>query len=211
MPRVFGRQLHAARWSIVIAVGIDPSLTSTGVAVLVDGRLRHFGRYGRDGHNGASWASRSNRVRQSRSMVYRAAVTCGRPDCVVIEGHPYAVGNQGNEFDRAGLWHLIFEAFAARDIPVVVVDNKKAKAWVTGAGNASKPDMMAVIDAWYLGQIEPPLSKWRKKDNPDDVADAIAYATMAAFKLGDPIPFEPKERHRTSLQLLAWPAMEGGR
>lgn len=189
----------------MIGVGIDTSLTSTGVAVLVDGKPVHYGRFGREGHNGASWASRSNRIRQSRTMIYQAATHAGRPDLVVIEEHPYAVGNQGNEFDRSGLWHLVYEAFAARGIPVIVVGNKKAKAWVTGAGNAQKPDMIAMIDEWYAGQLAEPLASWRKNQHPDDVADALALATMAAFKMGDPIPFEPKDRHRAALALLPWP------
>ena len=187
----------------MIAVGLDTSLTSTGVGVLVDGKPVHFGRFGREGHNGASWASRSNRIRKSRSMIYQAATTAGRPDIVVIEKHPYAVGNQGNEFDRAGLWHLIYEAFAARDIPVVVVENTTGKAWVTGAGRATKEQVIAVIDQWY--PLDRPLSTWRKNEHPDDVADALGYATMGAFKMGDPIPFEPKERHHTALALLPWP------
>lgn len=189
----------------MIAVGIDTSLTSTGVGVLVDGRPKHYGRFGREGHNGASWASRSNRIRQSRSMVYQAATAAGRPDLVIIEEHPYAVGNQGNEFDRAGLWHLVYEAFAARTIPVVVVGNKTAKAWVTGAGNAQKTDVIATIDEWFAGDLAEPLSTWRKNQHPDDVADALGLATMGAFKMGDPLPFEPKPRHASALSLLPWP------
>jgi crossover junction endodeoxyribonuclease RuvC len=195
----------------MIAVGIDPSLTSTGVGVLVDGKPIHYGRFGRDGHNGASWASRSNRIRQSRSMVYRAATQAGTPDLVLIEEHPYAIGNQGNEFDRAGLWHLIFEAFAAREIPVVVIGNAKAKAWITGAGRASKDDIVATIDQWYAGQLAEPLASWPKKAKADDVADALGLATIGAYKLGDPIPFEPKERHRTALVALPWPKIAQAR
>lgn len=190
----------------MIAVGIDPSLTSTGVAVLVDGRSAHYGRYGRDGHNGATYTSRSRRVRKMITDVTRAALTGGTPDVFVIEEHPYAVGNQGNEFDRAAIWHGIYGNLDARSIPGVVVNNSTGKAWVTGAGKASKQDMIAVIDEWYAGQIEPPLKKWRiTVDHPDDIADAFGYATMGAYKLGDPLPFEPKERHRTALALLPWP------
>lgn len=196
----------------MIAVGIDPSLTSTGVAVLVDGRPAHYGRYGRDGQNGASYHSRNNRVRQLRTEVWKAATAAGTPDLVVIEEHPYAVRISGSEFDRAGLWHMIFEAFDARQIPTVVVGNTTGKAWVTGAGRASKLDMIATIDEWFAGQIEPPLAKWRiTVDHPDDVADALGYATMGAFKLGDPIPFEPKKRHETALALLPWPKVARAR
>lgn len=196
---------------MAIAVGIDPSLTSTGVAVLVDGRPAHYGRYGRDGHNGATYHSRSNRIRQLRTEVWKAATAAGRPDIVVIEEHPYAISVSGFEFDRAGLWHMIFEAFDARAIPSVIVGNTTAKAWVTGAGNASKLDVIATIDQWFAGQLTKPLSSWRKKDNPDDVADALGYAVIGAYKLGDPIPFEPKDRHHTALQTLPWPTIARAR
>lgn len=190
---------------MAIAVGIDPSLTSTGVAVLVDGRPAHYGRYGRDGHNGASYHSRNNRIRQLRTEVYKAATVAGTPDLIVIEEHPYAVRISASEFDRSALWHMIFEAFDARGIPSVVVGNTTGKAWVTGAGNASKADVIAAVDEWFAGQLDTPLAAWRKKDNPDDVADALGYATIGAYKLGDPIPFEPKDRHRTALMTLPWP------
>lgn len=190
----------------MIAVGIDPSLTSTGVAVLVAGQLKHYGRYGRDGQNGASYTTRSRRVRRMIREVTEAAFAGGKPDVFVIEEHPYAVGNQGNEFDRAAIWHGIYGNMDAREVPGVVVNNKTAKSWVTGIGNPGKTGVIEVIDDWYAGQIDPPLKKWRKTvDHPDDVADAIGFATMGAYKLGDPIPFEPKERHRTALALLPWP------
>ncbi|GFG65798.1 hypothetical protein MKUB_32880 [Mycobacterium kubicae] len=196
----------------MIAVGIDPSLTSTGVAVLADGKLAHYGRYGREGHNGATYVTRSRRVRRMIREVTEAAFTAGTPDVFVIEEHPYAVGNQGNEFDRAAIWHGIYGNLDARGVAGVVVNNSTGKAWVTGAGRASKRDMMAAIDAWYAGQINPPLLKLRiTVDHPDDLADAIGYATMGAFKLGDPIPFEPKKRHTTALALLPWPKIARAR
>lgn len=85
------------------------------------------------------------------------------------------------------------EAFDARGIPVVVISNTTGKAWVTGAGRASKLDMIDTIDEWF-GDHNAPLAKWRKKDNPDDVADALGYAN-GRVQAGDPVPFEPKERH----------------
>lgn len=194
----------------MIAVGIDPSLTSTGVGVLVDGRIQLAERFGRPGQDGASYHSRSNRIRMLRTEVFKAAIIAGRPDVVVMEEQPYQMNSPGT-FDRSGLWHMIFEAFDARGIPVVIVGNQTGKAWVTGAGGASKLDMIEVIDEWYADQLEKPLAAWRKKDNPDDVADALGYATMGAFKLGDPIPFEPKDRHRTALELLPWPKIARAR
>lgn len=194
----------------MIAVGIDPSLTSTGVVVLVDGRPAHYGRYGRDGTNGASYTSRSRRVRKLIGEATRAALTCGTPDLFVIE-EQIGVRFSGSEFDRSAVWHGIFGNLDARDVPGVVVGNTTGKAWVTGAGRATKDDVIAVIDEWFADQLDKPLGSWRKKDNPDDVADAFGYATMGAYKLGDPIPFEPKERHKTALALLPWPKIARAR
>lgn len=195
----------------MIAVGIDPSLTSTGVAVLVDGQIAHAERYGRDGHNGATYVTRSRRIRRMIRETTTAALSHGTPDVFVIEEHPYAVGNQGNEFDRAAIWHGIYGNLDARNIPGVVVNNATGKTWVTGAGHASKLDMIAAIDEWYANQLPKPLVDWPKKDNADDVADALGYATMGAYKLGDPLPFEPKDRHRTALLTLPWPKIARAR
>ena len=184
----------------MIAVGIDPSLTSTGVAVLVDGKPELYQRYGRDGHNGATYTTRSRRVRRVIREVTQAALAGGVPDVFVIEEHPYAVGNQGNEFDRAAVWHGIFGNMDARDIPGVVVNNSTGKSWVTGAGRADKSEVIAVVEEWYGITLD----DW-KKLHRGDVADALGYATMGAYKLGDPLPFEPKERHRTALLTLPWP------
>lgn len=195
----------------MIAVGVDPSLTSTGVGVLVDGRVKLAARFGRSGSHAESYRTRNNRIRRLRTEVYQAATSAGRPDVVVMEEHPHGVRISASEFDRSGLWHMLFEAFDARAIPVIVVGNTVGKSWVTGAGHATKEDVIAVIDEWHAGDYAPPLGEWRKKDNPDDVADALGYATMGAFKLGDPIPFEPKPRHTTALALLPWPKIATAR
>ena len=189
----------------MIAVGIDPSLTSSGVAVIVDGRLAHYSRWGRAGTHGESYTTRNRRVRRMVREVTAAALSCGTPDVFVIE-EQIGMRFSGSEFDRSGVWHGIFGALDAREIGGVVVANATHKTWITGHGGANKAEVIAVIDEWFAGEIDPPLAKLRKtKDGPDDLADAIGFATIGAFKLGDPIPFEPKDRHYSALALLPWP------
>lgn len=196
----------------MIAAGIDPSLTSTGVGVLVDGKLAHAARYGRPGHNGASHLTRINRNRILRTEVFKAAISCGTPDLVIMEDHPHGIATRTiHDYDRAGLWHMLGEVFVAHKIPIVIVHPTVHKTWVTGAGHASKLDVIEVIDEWYASQLPKPLAAWRKNENPDDVADALGYATIGAYKLGDPLPFEPKDRHRTGLMLLPWPKIARAR
>lgn len=193
----------------MIAVGLDTSLVSSGVAVLVDGKIARVERFGRPGHNGASYTTRSRRVRRMIREVTEAALSCGTPDVFVIEEHPYAVGNQGNEFDRAAIWHGVYGNMDARNIPGVVVNNTTGKMWVTGIGNVGKAAVIDVIDQWYAGtygdQLPAKLGAMPKSHHPDDLADALGYATMGAYKLGEQLPFEPKERHRTALLTLPWP------
>lgn len=196
----------------MIAAGVDPSLTSTGVGVLVDGKLKHAARYGRAGHNGASHLSRIQRNRTLRTEVFKAATIAGKPDIVVMEDHPHGIATRTvHDFDRGGLWHMLGEVFVAYGIPLVIVHPSTHKTWVTGAGNASKLDVIEAIDEWYADQLDKPLAEWRPSQNPDDVADALGYATIGAYKLGDPIPFEPKMRHQTGLAQLPWPKIARAR
>lgn len=196
----------------MIAAGVDPSLTSTGVAVQKNGRLVHAARYGREGKNGASHLTRIQRNRTLRTEVYKAATIAGKPDIVVMEDHPHGIATRTvHDFDRSGLWHMIAEVFVAYGIPLVIVYPSVHKAWVTGAGNASKLDVIETIDEWYGDQLDKPLAEWRPSQHPDDVADAIGYATIGTYKLGDPLPFEPKMRHQTGLALLPWPKIARAR
>ncbi|MCV7358501.1 crossover junction endodeoxyribonuclease RuvC [Mycolicibacterium fluoranthenivorans] len=179
----------------MIVVGIDPSLTSTGVAVIKDGRLVHHNHHGRPGKNGASYQSRSRRIRRLAADVVND-VGRWKPDLAAIEQHPYAVGHQGNEFDRAGLWHGIFGQLDWLGIPTVVVHPSTHKVWLTGKGNSKKAEVVAAVQAMYPGQTI----------TCDDEADAIGHALIGAFHLGEPMPFDVKPRHTTGLEKVQWPA-----
>lgn len=102
-----------------VVVGIDPSLTSAGVAILHDGKPIHTSHHGYSGHNGATYQTRSRRVRWTCGQILDALREyCTRPDLVVIEGPAYS-RNTGSAFDRAGLWHGIYAALKAARITVV--------------------------------------------------------------------------------------------
>lgn len=181
----------------MIVAGIDPSLTSAGVAILNAGRPTMVARFGHGGHNGASYQLRSRRVRKQVADVTRAI---GRPDLAVIEEHPYAVRISAGEFDRSALWHGIYGQLDAKGIPVVVMNNTTAKKWITGKGNAKKADIIAAVNEWWSDdELFEPV-------DCDDIADALGLAAIGAFHLGDPMPFPVKDRHTTGLEKVAWPA-----
>lgn len=179
----------------MIVVGIDPSLTSAGVAILTNGQPTMVARYGFSGHNGASYQARSRRVRKQVQDVTRA---CLSANLVVIEEHPYAIRLSASEFDRSGLWHGIYGSLDAHKVPIAVVANTTAKKWITGKGNAKKPEIMPIINDWYADQMPYPI-------DCDDIADALGLAAMGAHHLGEPMPFELKPRHTTGLEAVQWP------
>lgn len=181
----------------MIVAGIDPSLTSAGVAVLRDGKPVHTSHHGfhRKGHYNDQ--RRSRRIRHQERLTYTAATSCGKPDLVVIE-RPLTIVKSADAFDRYELAQRLYGDFDhALGGRVVYMHNTTAKVWVTGKGNASKDDTIAAVEEWWPG-IEIAC---------DDEADALGLATIGAFHLGDPMPFTPKPRHTTGLEKVHWPAM----
>jgi crossover junction endodeoxyribonuclease RuvC len=180
----------------MIVAGIDPSLTSAGVAILTNGTPTHISRHGFPGHNGATYQTRSRRIRKQVRDITQAV---GHPDLAIIEEHPYAIRISASEFDRSGLWHGIYGALDAKNIPIVVMNNMTAKAWITGTGRATKADIIATINAWWRNTaLFEPIDS-------DDIADALGLAAIGAHHLGDPLPFPTKPRHTTALENIQWP------
>lgn len=176
----------------MIIAGIDPSLTSAGVAVLVDGHPKPLSHHGFPGHNGASYQQRNRRGRWTAAQIRDAAFAHGKPDLAVIEAQPQHIQGQGIA-DRSYLWGKIFETFDWPGVPVVAVNPKTLKVWVTGRGNASKAEMVEAVQAWFPTL---PIAC-------DDEADALALALVGAHHLDEPMPFTPKPRH--DLPQLDWP------
>lgn len=181
----------------MIVAGIDPSLTNTGIAILHNGAPILLHAHGYTGHDADSYTIRNRRIRALCAYIRNAidtALNNERPDFVVIEGPAFSK-SQGKAHDRAGLWHGLFGQWDARRVPVAVVTPQSAKLWATGNGNASKELMLATARVWWPD----------KRIKNDNVADAAALALAGAHRLGEPIPFEPKQRQLDALNAVAWP------
>lgn len=151
----------------MIIIGIDPSLTETGIAT-------------NDGLDiiqslpaGNSLGARHNRlstiVHQIDNIVLGVLTDTARADLVVIEAPSMGSTRQvqASGVDRNGLWWLIVQRLYTLTIPVVDVPPATLKKFATGKGNATKPDMrMALyqragldcrndnkVDAWWLRQV----------------------------------------------------------
>lgn len=181
----------------MIVAGIDPSLTSTGIAILGDGRPLSLRSIGHGTLSGRSYAHRSDRIVSECRAVIDALILAddAKPALAVIEGPAYGACNASTH-DGSGLWWGLYSTLRARRIPIAVVAPKTRALWATGSGNADKKQILATVRAWW------PTTRIANHDQ----ADALVLAAVGAFHAGDPIPFDVKERHTTNLAAVQWPA-----
>lgn len=179
-------------------VGIDPSLTSTGLAILSDGNPTTLETIGHHTRNGQSYAHRSDRiVSQTRAVIdcLRSHTPAGGYQLAVIEGPAYAHHNAYTH-DGAGLWWGIYSAIRAKRVPIAVCAPQTRAKWASGRGNAPKAEILALVRSWW------PETTIRNHD----IADACVLALMGAHHLGERVWFA-KERHTTALESIDWPVV----
>ena len=169
-------------------VGIDPSLTATGLAVV---------------GNGVALAScvkirPANLRGHERMDAIREVVldTVDKAGLVVIEGPSYgSSAGQAGHHERAGLWWLLTRLLWQADIPYAVMSPSGLKKYITGKGNADKDSVLAAVVRRYGEHVV--------IDN-NNAADAFALAAAGADHLGEAIEPMP-ETHRAALAKVDWP------
>ena len=188
-------------------VGLDPSLTNCGIAVLegepaannIHASVASLLCVGHPGKDSDGWDERSDRVvSQTRLVLSRVP-----PDAalVVIEAMPYMRKPLPSYGDRWALWWGIYSSLRARRTPIAVCHQATRAAWATGKGNAPKDDVLAAVrEMWPHAGLRP--------RNDDNRADALVVASMGALHLDWRLPFEIKPRHHTGLKSVAWPTPE---
>lgn len=197
----------------MIILGIDPSLTSTGVAILRDGRpilLRSIGT----GPDIKDWDHRVRRItRQTWNIVRLIETTLTErvgpgtlPDLAMIEA-PLTFDTGGDAYDRYALFVELMRQLQHWKTPAVVVNNLTRCKWATGKGGKSSKEitreqhkrevMLAVRETW---------APWAAHITNDDIGDALTLAEAGARYLGEPLHFPPARRHLQALQnSITWP------
>lgn len=145
-------------------MGIDPSLNSTGVA-MVDGTLLTLKQKPADG---------DYRLVKIRLAIVRAISAPDRPDLVVMEDLPRNAMGAGITGQVQG---VIREVLQNNRIPYLLVSAATLKKFATDSGRAKKPDMRA---AWL---------ELTGEDNPrDDEVDAAWLRTLGLYLTGSDDP-----------------------
>lgn len=161
-------------------VGLDLSLTSTGVA-------------------GRGWTDTIKPHPKMRGddrllFIRQQIVTTWTPGAalVAVEGPSYGSTGRG-QHERAGLWWMVVCALRTHGIPVAVIPPSSLKKYATGRGVGDKDDVLLAVARrfdWFAGK--------------NDEADALVLAAMAADHLGQPMADMPAT-HRAALERVEWP------
>jgi Holliday junction resolvasome RuvABC endonuclease subunit len=174
-------------------LGIDPSLTATGLAYWQGSKpvlLRII----------TNPTSPEPRAKAARVFAIVGEVLAFAPEeCVtVIEAPVVATGGaSGALFDRAGVYWLLVKALWERG-PVVVVQPATRSIYATGKGNASKRDVLASM-----------RSRHRDLEIADDnEADALALCAMGARWQNEPFDGQIGPEVMRAMNAVHWPRFQ---
>lgn len=166
-------------------VGIDPSLTATGIACEDQGiRVATVGSAGRKNDSFRKrWSRIQNLTQKVCGMVPDGAV-------VVLEAPSYG-SRTGSQHDRAGLWWAIYDRLSGHR--VVTVPPTVRAMYATGKGNAGKDQVLAAVVRRY-----PSVEVTNNNE-----ADALVLCAMGYRWLGVPIEDSLPQTHLRSMGKLS--------
>jgi crossover junction endodeoxyribonuclease RuvC len=145
-------------------VGLDLSLTSTGVAVAYntpDGEIGIMNQAIIPGKKDRGFV-RIETIRRLIDPWFNGA------SAVFMEGLSYA-SHTPTALERAGLWYLVASGLWKRNIPVYALPPTTLKKFITGKGNAEKSMILKEVYKRFGIECE-----------TDDEADAVGLAVLGA-------------------------------
>jgi len=173
-------------------VGLDLSLTSTGVATIDPEGVVVLDRWrpNATGHPRLDW------------LGDQVAHVIAGARLVVMEGPAYGsakLASASGQHERAGLWWLVAHQVWRAGIPMAVVPPNVRAMYGAGKGNAGKDEVLAAVIRRH------PALPIRGNDQ----ADALILAAMGVRHLGRPLEeFLPQENLR-AMERTSWPEATG--
>lgn len=181
-------------------VGIDLSLTSTGLCFIYGSAIDELSNLKSTGKKGDTLYQRSERLWVLGTNIMEE-VTSFDPDLVVIEAPSFG-SRFGSPHDRSGLWWAIVGGLRHDGFDVAEVAPTARAKYGTGKGNAKKDVVEAFVRERYQH-----LAPRRIANN--DECDAILLAAMGARQLGEPIEIdeasEPNAPMLAAMDGVLWP------
>ena len=175
-------------------VGIDLSLTSIGIATVVDGLVTRIERVVSKGRKDDTLEMRWQRLHSIQVSVW-ARVGPRDPDLVVIEAPSF--GSQyGHPHDRSGLWWMVMDSLMGPDFSVVQVPPTVQAKYGTGKGNAPKDQVLTDVVRRYT-QLPTVL-------RGNDEVDVLILAAMGSRRRGWPVKDDLPKTHLAAMDVVGW-------
>jgi len=171
----------------VNVIGIDPSLTGTGIA-------SSRGWVELVGQKDVTKLPLLPRIAAVARLAAEVVQLVGQPDLVVIE-RPAFSRSGGGAVERHALWFEIVRSLIARQIPVAEAANQHRMRYATGKGSAQKN---AIVDA-----VARRLPLFDTSGN-DNLCDAAVLCALGCDWLGHPLAVMPAT-HRRAVTDMNWP------
>lgn len=174
----------------MIILGLDTSLTATGVAKIFTSNGTYVTRTLKPptkmlGHERLAWI-----------MGELDAMTSG-VDVAAMEAPAY--GAKGDAYHQlAGVWWMVAHHLWSKGIPTVSVAVDTLKLYAAGKGGVDKDQMMLRIGRAF-----------EDFEGDNNAADALWLAQMAADHYGVPLATVAQKERRAALLKPAWPVLGG--
>lgn len=184
--------------------GIDPSLTGTGVAHIINGKPLQPLRIGYKGVAGASDVDRARRVVALVREVTKA-VRQHQPNIVLIESPAYSK-TMGSTTDRHFLWGALVHEFGVVGPMAYAGITPTGRAqFGCGKGHDAKELIIESINLWWDLNLRL-TPKTRMQDNE---ADAMTMATMGLARYEpELLPFDLAKHQIKNLEAVQWPEFD---
>ena len=175
-------------------IGLDLSLTSTGVAIARNGRI--VGTKALKTSKRTGDLADMDRRLSDTTLGIQQILNAEDPKLAVIEAPSFG-SKFGSPDERSGLRWRVIHALLWREIAIAQVSPRSRAKYGTGNGNAKKLEVLAAVRGNYA-HFDLPIKT-------DDEADALILAAMGARHLGQPVELVLPDGALESMEKVQWP------
>lgn len=184
-------------------IGLDLSLTSTGIAVIEDGVYTDWRNVKTSGKKTDTYLDNVRRLDHVNSEIFHhmsSILDRGEIDLAVLEGPAYGSSLPSAHIRAALWWDVMDNLLDGWCLPVATVAPASRAKYITGNGKADKKTVLAKARERYEIDGGPVIPN-------DDVADALGMADMGARHLGEPLvpDSELAAKCLESMEVVKWP------
>lgn len=170
-----------------IFVGLDVSLTATGVAIATAVNITTSRVESKAPKN----ATTDQQIVRMQSIVARIVELIPVSDHTIVAMEGPSFGSSLSQHTMGGIWWLVRDGLQHLGVEVWIVPPSTVKKYATGSGSAAKDKVLAAVIRRYAAAVDV---------DTNDEADALVIAAIIARVGGHPI--EPDGLPQTHLDAL---------